>query len=61
MTDVDRFGAVIRRVPDQPFAHLRARRAEAALDEGNIDRFCRLVEDIARETGTRFLIITHHA
>ena len=34
--------------------------AEAALDEGNIDRFCALVEDIARETGTRFLIITHH-
>jgi chromosome segregation protein len=33
--------------------------AEAALDESNIDRFCSLVEDIARETGTRFLIITH--
>ena len=33
--------------------------AEAALDESNIERFCRLVEDIARETGTRFLIITH--
>jgi chromosome segregation protein len=33
--------------------------AEAALDESNIDRFCHLVEDIGRETGTRFLIITH--
>jgi chromosome segregation protein len=33
--------------------------AEAALDESNIDRFCSLVEDIGRETGTRFLIITH--
>ena len=33
--------------------------AEAALDESNIDRFCKLVEDVARETGTRFLIITH--
>jgi len=33
--------------------------AEAALDESNIDRFCNLVSDIARETGTRFLIITH--
>jgi chromosome segregation protein len=33
--------------------------AEAALDESNIDRFCGLVEDIGRETGTRFLIITH--
>lgn len=33
--------------------------AEAALDESNVDRFCSLVEDIARETGTRFLVITH--
>ncbi len=33
--------------------------AEAALDESNIGRFCALVEDIARETHTRFLIITH--
>ena len=33
--------------------------AEAALDESNIERFCGLVEDIAKETGTRFLIITH--
>ncbi len=34
--------------------------AEAALDETNIERFCTLVEGIARETGTRFLVITHH-
>jgi chromosome segregation protein len=34
--------------------------AEAALDESNIGRFCDLVGDIAKETGTRFLIITHH-
>lgn len=33
--------------------------AEAALDEGNVDRFCNLVADIARETSTRFLVITH--
>lgn len=33
--------------------------AEAALDESNIGRFCDLVDKIARETGTRFLIITH--
>ncbi len=33
--------------------------AEAALDESNVGRFCALVEDIAKETGTRFLIITH--
>lgn len=33
--------------------------AEAALDESNIGRFCELVDLIAKETGTRFLIITH--
>ncbi len=33
--------------------------AEAALDESNIGRFCALVSRIARETDTRFLIITH--
>lgn len=33
--------------------------AEAALDESNIDQFCALIKDIARETGTRFLIVTH--
>ncbi len=33
--------------------------AEAALDESNIGRFCELIEAISRETGTRFLIITH--
>ncbi|MGE0109550.1 MAG: chromosome segregation protein SMC [Bdellovibrionales bacterium] len=33
--------------------------AEAALDESNIGRFCELVQKIGKETGTRFLIITH--
>lgn len=33
--------------------------AEAALDESNIGRFCELVSEIGRQTGTRFLIITH--
>ena len=33
--------------------------AEAALDESNIDRFCGLVERIAKETSSRFIIITH--
>ncbi len=33
--------------------------AEAALDESNIDRFCALIKDIAQETGTRFLVVTH--
>ena len=33
---------------------------DAPLDEANVSRFCDLVEDIAREGKTRFLIITHH-
>ncbi|MBK8908149.1 MAG: AAA family ATPase [Rhodospirillales bacterium] len=33
---------------------------DAPLDDNNVDRFCTLVDDIARDSGTRFLIITHH-
>ena len=33
---------------------------DAPLDDANVDRFCRLMEEMARETDTRFLIITHH-
>ena len=33
---------------------------DAPLDDANVDRFCRLVEEIAETTGTRFLVITHH-
>jgi len=33
---------------------------DAPLDDANVDRFCSLVEELAQETGTRFLIITHH-
>ncbi len=33
--------------------------AEASLDESNIDQFCTLIQDIAEQTGTRFLIVTH--
>jgi chromosome segregation protein len=33
--------------------------AEAALDESNIERFCKLVQKISQETSARFLIITH--
>ena len=33
---------------------------DAPLDDANVERFCNLVEEIARTTGTRFLIITHH-
>ena len=33
---------------------------DAPLDDANVDRFCQLVNGIAKETGTRFLIVTHH-
>lgn len=33
---------------------------DAPLDEANVGRFCDLVDDMAREGKTRFLIITHH-
>jgi chromosome segregation protein len=34
---------------------------DAPLDDANVARFCDLVAEIARRTGTRFLVITHHA
>ncbi|MBI3453869.1 MAG: chromosome segregation protein SMC [Rhodospirillales bacterium] len=33
---------------------------DAPLDDANVDRFCALLDDIARSTGTRFVIVTHH-
>ncbi|MEE9140193.1 MAG: chromosome segregation protein SMC [Alphaproteobacteria bacterium] len=33
---------------------------DAALDDANVDRFCMLIEEIARSSDTRFLIVTHH-
>ena len=33
---------------------------DAALDDTNVARFCDLIEDIARQHETRFLVITHH-
>ncbi len=33
---------------------------DAPLDDANVDRFCGLLEDMVRETGTRFLVVTHH-
>jgi chromosome segregation protein len=33
---------------------------DAPLDDANVERFCNLVGEIGRVTGTRFLIITHH-
>jgi len=33
---------------------------DAPLDDANVDRFCRLVEELAAEGRTRFLVVTHH-
>lgn len=33
---------------------------DAPLDDANVERFCNLLEDMAQETGTRFLVVTHH-
>ncbi len=32
---------------------------DAPLDEANINRFCNLLDEMAREGKTRFLVITH--
>ncbi|MBW4090293.1 MAG: chromosome segregation protein SMC [Proteobacteria bacterium] len=33
---------------------------DAPLDDANVERFCALLEDMVRETATRFLVVTHH-
>ncbi|MBI1216563.1 MAG: chromosome segregation protein SMC [Alphaproteobacteria bacterium] len=33
---------------------------DAPLDESNVDRFCTLLEDLAKDGKTRFMVITHH-
>ena len=33
---------------------------DAPLDDANVDRFCTLLEDLVRGSGTRFLVVTHH-
>lgn len=33
---------------------------DAPLDDANVERLCNLLEDMAQETKTRFLVVTHH-
>ena len=33
---------------------------DAPLDDANVERLCSLLSDVALETGTRFLVVTHH-
>jgi chromosome segregation protein len=34
---------------------------DAPLDDANVDRFCRMLEDLRERTDTRFIVITHNA
>jgi len=34
---------------------------DAPLDDANVDRFCRLLDEMRRRSGTRFIVITHNA
>lgn len=34
---------------------------DAPLDDANVTRFCDLLDEMTRQTSTRFLVITHHA
>ena len=34
---------------------------DAPLDDANIDRFCDLLDRMARDTATRYLVVTHNA
>jgi chromosome segregation protein len=34
---------------------------DAPLDDANVERFCNLLHEISDQTGTRFLVVTHHA
>ncbi|MEJ1977843.1 MAG: AAA family ATPase [Acetobacteraceae bacterium] len=33
---------------------------DAPLDDANVERFCTLLAEMVKETGTRFLVVTHH-
>ncbi len=33
---------------------------DAPLDDANVERFCTLLGEMVQETGTRFLVVTHH-
>ena len=33
---------------------------DAPLDDTNVERFCMLLEDMVKDTGTRFIVVTHH-
>ena len=34
---------------------------DAPLDDANVERFCKMLDQMTEMSGTRFLVITHHA
>jgi chromosome segregation protein len=34
---------------------------DAPLDDANVERFCKMLVEMTKLSGTRFLVITHHA
>jgi chromosome segregation protein len=34
---------------------------DAPLDDANVERFCKMLDQMTALSGTRFLVITHHA
>ena len=34
---------------------------DAPLDDANVDRYCRMLDEMRRRTDTRFIVITHNA
>ena len=34
---------------------------DAPLDDANVERFCKMLSQMVDSSGTRFLVITHHA
>jgi len=34
---------------------------DAPLDDANVERFCNMLNEMTKLSGTRFLVITHHA
>ena len=34
---------------------------DAPLDDANVERFCKMLTQMTEMSGTRFLVITHHA
>jgi chromosome segregation protein len=57
---LDRDGADLCRVPHNPSPICVLDEVDAPLDDANVERYCDLLDDMARQTDTRFVVITHN-